>query len=140
MNLVPHTHPALNAPAQDVPDIAMFAREYPKMQKLMRERNSPGLSAPQVGIPFRFFVSKSPNWPVCINPSGTPVGSARTSKPEATLSRPGCNVYVARFDMIDAKWTDEKGAPHELRLGGMDARVFQHLCDYLDGKFIWKAA
>jgi peptide deformylase len=139
MNLVPHTHPALNAPAAPVPDIRMFERDYERMLKLMRERNSAGIAGPQVGIPFRFFVSKYDNFAVCVNPAWEPVGNERTSKPEATLSKPHYNRYVSRFDQIEAVWTDAKGVQCGRELSGMEARVFQHLCDYLDGKFIWIA-
>lgn len=140
MNLVPHTHPALNAPAAPVPDIRMFERDYERMLKLMRERNAAGIAGPQVGIPFRFFVSKYDNWSICINPFWLPQSDERTSKPEATLNKPGFASFVPRFDQIEAEWTDAKGELHSHDLGGMEARVFQHLHSYLDAKPIWKAA
>lgn len=137
MNLVPYAHPVLTKAATLVGDPRMFADSIPRMQKLMREHKGVGLAAPSVGIPARFFVSTYPDWLICINPSFVPVGNARTSKLEGSLNRPNFHVYVPAYDKIRASWIDQERKPHEADLEGMEARVFQHLCNALDGAPIW---
>lgn len=137
MNLVPYAHPVLTKPATLVGDPRMFADSIPRMQKLMREHKGVGLAAPSVGIPARFFVSTYEKWPVVINPLWVPVGNARTSKLEGSLNRPNFHVYVPAYEKIRATWIDQERKPHEADLEGMEARVFQHLCNQLDGSPIW---
>lgn len=140
MNLVPITSPVLWSPAQPVEagDIATWALSIKKMQELMAKHNGACLSAPQVGIPRRFFVTKYGNFTVCLNPHWWPSAPADEiifcSKPEGSPSKPGWSQYVRRCTAITVKFTDEDGKPVSLPLEDIEARVFLHACDYLDGR------
>lgn len=96
------------------------------MLKLMLKSNGVGLAAPQVGFPYRMFVTA---WgEAFINP----VITARTGNiikdDEGCLSIPGIFVTVPRHERIvlNNDWPFE----------GFQARIIQHEMDHLDGKLI----
>lgn len=140
MNLVPHDHGALWTPAREFTgeDREIHATTIADLTALIAELGAVGIAAPQVGLSLRLFVSTFPKWPVCINPYYEPVdGFGHTSKPESSLNRKGWSTFVRRSNKIAARWTDADGAGQSDDLDGIEARVFAHLCDYLDGRPIF---
>lgn len=91
----------------------------------MKEAGGVGLSAPQVGINKRFFIT---GWgEVFVNPlliSGT----ERVQSIEACLSLPGRTYNVWRYNRIEL-WNGKQ-------YQGERAIVIQHEIDHLNGKLI----
>lgn len=142
MKLVPADHPALRVRAAPIPqqEIGQHVRLYDQLERLRAYMQSTCLSASQVGIELSFFVAKVPEFALCINPSWEARSEQHVSKPEGSPNWPGCNTYVRRCEEIAARFEDRRGIPHEITLSGMEARVFQHACDYLRGEPIWRRA
>lgn len=96
-----------------------------EMWNLMKEAGGVGLSAPQVGINKRFFIT---GWgEVFVNPlliSGT----ERVQSIEACLSLPGRTYNVWRYNRIEL-WNGKQ-------YQGERAIVIQHEIDHLNGKLI----
>lgn len=93
-----------------------------------------GMAAPQIGISKRVFVCQGA---VCVNPSFTlpSHGSETEEVLEGCYSIPEKQIYkTQRHKRIFAKWYSVDGKPREYKLKGLDAIVFQHELDHLDGK------
>lgn len=98
-----------------------------------------GLAANQIGELWRVIViNYEGRWLPMINPSWEPIKRAPTDcKREGCLSRPGIHTRMKRYKKILVTYTTH---PEEnmiqQRFTGFVARVIQHECDHLDGKFI----
>ncbi len=137
MNLLPISHTAIWTPTKPVTDISQFAHSISQMTDLLKKLGAAVIAANQVGVDARIFVSKYSDWPVVINPNWKPLSSGKISKPEGSVSKPGYNPFIPRFEKITAMFTNLAGQPVEMTLIGMDARVYQHAFDALDGKMIF---
>lgn len=96
-----------------------------------------GLAAPQIGEPVRVIVAKIPELTAMVNPSWTFAGPKRPTA-ERCLSvgdgRGGLRSFrMMRHTRIAARWTGIDGVERERELSGLDAVVFQHEVDHLDG-------
>lgn len=96
-----------------------------------------GLAAPQIGACARVIVAKIPTLTVMVNPSWILAGPKRPTT-ERCLSVPDGRGGLRSFRMmrhvrIAARWLDLRGTEHERELSGLDAVVFQHEVDHLDG-------
>ena len=89
-----------------------------------------GLAAPQVGYDICVFLMRDG---VYINPKFTPVGQRTCRKEEGCASIPGLRGEVDRYTGINISYCSEKGEYLSGRLYNMDARVFQHEWDHLQG-------
>lgn len=126
------------APIEHIDDLvrAVAAR----MIDLMHEAEGVGLAAPQVGLPWRMFVTHAQDEAqpqVYINPHLQPVaGSPRVRHEEGCLSLPGIYVEVDRPAAVELTALDLEG--NELRLSddSTRARVWQHEFDHLNGVLI----
>lgn len=113
------------------------------MIEIMYEHNGVGLAAPQVGLPYRFFVMNS-NPPskeseqVYINPIITNFTNVIVSESEGCLSFPGIMAPVKRFKGIKFSAYDIAGNHIRRELSGLEARIFQHEIDHLDGKMFFE--
>ena len=131
--LVAEDDPILRQKAEpvDIQDARMLSID--RMRELYWELNGLGLSAPQVGIPLRFFVAEIKGLPVAINPSIVSASAGMISKPERCLTWPGRTRYKKRHRWILAQYTDRSGKLRTKKLEGLEARIFQHELDHLDG-------
>lgn len=117
-----------------------------QMMVLMNQHGGIGLAAPQVGIKKRFFLAFLPEkgrMRLFINPSYEPAESASDSKidsEEGCVTYPKENLYIINrhstinvkyliFDAGGLRWMKET-------LDDIDAVVFQHEVDHLNGKTI----
>jgi peptide deformylase len=93
-----------------------------------------GLAANQVGMPYRVFVQLTDiSWRACFNPHVVnTIGDLETDD-EGCLSFPDLTLRVKRQPTIQVAFTDEKAVDHVITLTGMEARVFQHELDHLNG-------
>lgn len=102
-----------------------------------------GLAAPQIGQPWRVFVTRPHETDpirVFINPKiissskdqtrGVP---ERDNKLEGCLSIPKIWGKVQRAASLTLAYQDENGAPHEEKFEGFIATIIQHETDHING-------
>lgn len=97
-----------------------------------------GIAAPQVGQRVRMFVMERSgggfrNALVAINPVIVQASTSKFSGNEMCLSSGGLSVTVRRSMWIIAQWTTLEGTTMQATLREMQARVFQHEFDHLNG-------
>jgi len=92
-----------------------------------------GMAAPQIGISKRIFICQGA---VCINPSYTvPKMTDMEDILEGCYSIPDKQIWkTKRYKRIFAKWQSVDGSEREFKLKGLDATVFQHEYDHLEGR------
>lgn len=106
----------------------------------MHEAGGVGLAGPQVGLDWRIFVANVTGEPgddrVYVNPvlrDPTPRTEPCT---EGCLSLPQVSAEVTRPVGITLEALDERGQPVTRTAEGLEARVWQHEHDHLDGILI----
>ncbi len=116
------------------------------MRKKMREASGVGLSANQIGLPYRLFVAEVPDaegslkFYAVFNPRLEFSKKAKAVMEEGCLSVPGKYGFVERFTDIKLAGLDKRGRSLRVKAWGFLAHVFQHEVDHLDGKlFLDKA-
>jgi len=103
------------------------------MLKFMFENDGIGLAAPQLGINKRLFVmgNQAQSY-ICVNPEITStLGEIKDL--EGCLSFPGLWLHVTRPESVDVKYQDILGRWHEKTFRGLQARIFLHEYDHLEG-------
>lgn len=96
-----------------------------------------GLAAPQVGISKRLFIC-SFDWKTetiipIINPSFEPLNDEMEAHWEACFSVPKTYGNVMRYKKIQCSYQTIEGEEINTKFEGIQARVFQHEYDHLDG-------
>ncbi len=116
------------------------------MRKMMRQAKGIGLSANQIGLPWRVFVAEigdvsgGVKFYAVFNPRIERTGKESIAFEEGCLSVPKLYGPVERPKEVVIKCLNKQGKPLKIKAWGMLARVFQHEIDHLDGKlFIDKA-
>lgn len=111
-----------------------------KMRDIMKHANGVGLSANQVGIPYRFFVAQVPDaqgkqkFYSIINPEISKLSEEKITIEEGCLSVPMKYGSVPRSHYLILSGNDLNGKKIKIKAWGLLARVFQHEVDHLDGK------
>jgi peptide deformylase len=98
-----------------------------------------GLAAPQVGLPWRMFVTNVPEekkTKVYINPSLSNFGKDTDVYEEGCLSLPGVHVEIPRPTSATLTAIDLEGNQVSVASAGFAARVWQHEFDHLNGVLI----
>lgn len=104
------------------------------MQDMCVNYNGLGLASNQISLDAAVFVTHiQQNLVTMFNPAIEEVSNDKVLMTEGCLSDPGLYLKISRPDMIKASWDDELGARCEATLYGMDARVFLHEYDHLQG-------
>lgn len=104
------------------------------MYEIMIERNGIGLSANQIGLPYRVFIMRGADGPIaCFNPKITFFSEETNFLEEGCLSLPGFFVKIHRPEVVRAKYQTVDGTIETKRFGGMTARCFQHELEHLNG-------
>lgn len=117
-------------------DLKKLAKD---MIETMHATNGIGIAAPQVGVNARIFISainsdtRKPKELVCVNPEVLYRSPEQVVAEEGCLSLPQKFGNVKRASEIFVRFYDLKGKEQNLRLTGMDARVFLHELDHLNG-------
>lgn len=110
-----------------------------RMLELMRAAPGVGLAAPQVGIPIRMFVYNATGNPaddrICVNPELSDLEDPVESE-EGCLSLPNVLVPMRRARSAALAACDAQGQPFRLHAVGLEARVWQHENDHLNGRLI----
>ena len=109
------------------------------MFETMKKYGGIGLSANQVGKPYRMFVmgdhdniSKGKKW-VCINPKITNVTKDLIRYKEGCLTFPFLFLDIERPQDITVEYLDENLEKKEEHMTGIVARCFQHEFDHMQG-------
>lgn len=108
------------------------------------EHDGLGMAAIQLGQPQQVFVMRTPwngtSFRTIINPKIKRAEGTRKVRREGCFSVPTPDAYVAlvgRYPTIYVDYVDENGEQHEDEmLVGMEARIFQHEYDHLQGKLL----
>lgn len=110
-----------------------------RMLFLMHEGNGVGLAAPQVGVLMRLFVCSHTTEPeddaVWINPVLSELEGAAEAE-EGCLSLPGVNIMKRRAVSAVIEAQDLNGNPVRAKAEELQARIWQHETDHLDGVLI----
>jgi peptide deformylase len=141
MKIVHYPHPALRHVARPVASIDKTVNlQIAAMLELLYEHRGLGLAGPQVAWPFRVFVMNlkgDPNAreaegvflnPVIVERRGSVEGE------EGCLSFPGFYQKVRRAKTMRAQAYNLKGELVEVSASDLEARVWQHEVDHLDGR------
>lgn len=117
------------------------------MRRIMREAQGVGLSANQIGLPYRIFIAQVPDaqnrekFYVMINPEIVKTSTVIKTLEEGCLSVPITYGPVDRPYQIVIESCDVDGKKMKMKAWGLLARVFQHEMDHLNGiLFVDKAA
>lgn len=110
------------------------------MSKAMDKFGGLGLSANQVGLPYRMFVMRTmhegdeeaTNVPY-FNPELIRVSQETELMKEGCLSFPDLYLMIKRSKTIEFKYQDVEGKEHTAMLEGIGARCVQHEIDHLNG-------
>ena len=93
-----------------------------------------GLSANQIGIWERVFVMiRDTEIITCFNPRIIKESKKEISMQEGCLSYPDLFLDISRPESVVVKYEDEDKKFHKVKLDGLDARVFQHEYDHMEG-------
>ena len=97
-----------------------------------------GLSANQIGIMERVFVMysdvKKKEIIACFNPNIIAVSPKKTLMDEGCLTYPGLWLKVSRPESIEVEYEDVHGEKTKVFMYGLEARVFLHEYDHMEGK------
>ena len=121
-------------------DLKKLAKD---MIETMHATNGIGIAAPQVGVNARIFISainsdtRKPKELVCVNPEVLYRSPEQVVAEEGCLSLPQKFGNVKRASEIFVRFYDLKGKEQNLRLTGMDARVFLHELDFFSFHIIF---
>jgi len=103
----------------------------------MREYKGIGLSAPQCAVMERVFVMYSDineqKIMACYDSHILEYSEKTVLMDEGCLTYPGLWLKVRRPISIKACWEDTKGTKGEYELFGLEARIFQHEYDHMEG-------
>ena len=96
-----------------------------------------GLSANQCGVMERAFVMysniKKKEIMACFNPKIIYESEEKITMDEGCLTFPGLWLKVKRPDCIEVEYEDENGEKQEKAMFGLEARIFQHEYDHMQG-------
>lgn len=106
------------------------------MFELMLAQGGVGLAANQVGLEERLFVFNVPGGEsgTILNPRITRRTCGKVRSTEGCLSLPGVRAVVERDKQITVEGFTLDWQPYKRKLRGLQAIVFQHEIDHLDGK------
>ena len=100
----------------------------------MNRHNGVGLSANQIGLPYRVFVMRSsPEAFVCFNPRIIDQSSEVVQLEEGCLSYPMLFLPIKRPKLIKVRYTSYTGETFTRKFDGITSRCFQHEMDHMNG-------
>ncbi|MEM7228971.1 MAG: peptide deformylase [Planctomycetota bacterium] len=140
LDVVYYPDAILRQKAAPIPEITDEVRAVAaRMIELMHEHDGIGLAAPQVGLPWRMFVTRGEDGEpetVFINPVLSLARGDLVPHEEGCLSLPGITVDVRRPKAASITAMDLDGNSFTLETDAFTARIWQHEFDHLDGRLI----
>ena len=104
------------------------------LHKKMLQWEGAGLSANQVGLPYRVFVIGSKENKIAFfNPKVIGVSKEEVAMEEGCLSFPGFYLTLRRPKEVFIEWQNEKGEMQSGKFQGIGARVVLHEYDHMEG-------
>ena len=146
MNLVKETDPILKQVCQDYdfenPPFDNTEQFAVDLYNTMVKSDGLGLSACQVGYPYRVFAMRTneQNPLVLFNPRLVDVSENLVSMKEGCLSFPLLYLNVKRPDRVRIRYQEFNGLTTTNTFIGMSARVALHEYDHLEGKVFTQVA
>jgi peptide deformylase len=140
MELVYYPDPRLREPSKKITVLdAELKAAVPEMFRIMYEARGIGLAGPQAGLGRRIIVANLAGDPeakdteqVFINPEI--VGrDGELNEEEGCLSLPGMAIPVRRAQTVKVRYQTLDGGKIEREASDLEARLFQHEIDHLDG-------
>lgn len=143
MELVKYPNPILTTPCQEFdfnnPPVDPETLAH-NMIDFMTKAKGIGLSANQVGLPYKVFAMKGdPNF-VCFNPKIVNLSEDQTFLDEGCLSFPGVICKIKRSNEVRLRFQTYSGATTTKTFHGLTAKVIQHEMDHLDGVLFFNRA
>lgn len=107
----------------------------------MNKSNGVGLSANQLGFPYRVFVTRGDEYNFAFfNPNIVSYSSEIDVREEGCLSVPGVVVKVPRSKTVRIRFQTPSGAVDTKTFDGLSSRVIQHEFDHLNGVLFFNRA
>jgi len=104
------------------------------MIETMKSADGVGLAAPQIGVHKKIIIVETKSGPeVFINPRITSRSLWHVTSEEGCLSIPGVYGQVKRNKKVTVKALDRHGHKIRRKVSGMEAIIFQHEIDHLNG-------
>jgi peptide deformylase len=118
----------------EIPLDLKIKKIIPEMKEIMKKNDGVGLSANQIGLPWRFFVAEYQNKSyVLINPKILKHSKKIILAEEGCLSVPNLVGLVPRYESIIIEAFNSNNKKIKIKAKNMLARIFQHEIDHLDG-------
>lgn len=137
LTLVEETDPILTKPSAefDFNNPPFDAKEFAqKLYDTMTRNNGLGLSACQVGVPYRIFSIRIDSDPLVIfNPNIIDQSDNIVLLDEGCLSFPVLYMKIKRPDWVKIRYQTSDGEFHTRKYVGMTARVILHEYDHMEG-------
>jgi peptide deformylase len=138
LNFVPESSPVLLQECNefDFDNPPFDPKEFAQaLHDKMIKSDGLGLSANQVGQPYRVFVMRTGNEPYAVfNPKIVDTSDRELVMKEGCLSFPLLYLSVKRPDSVRIRFQDENGEMRTEQFIGMTARIAQHEFDHMLGK------
>ena len=140
MELVYYPDPRLREVSKKVAQIDESLRAaVPEMFEIMYRARGIGLAGPQAGLGRRVIVAnlsgdkeEKDQEQVFINPEILDRQGEKREE-EGCLSLPGMAPLITRAEAVRVRYKDLDGKVHERDVEGLEAKLFQHEIDHLDG-------
>ena len=98
-----------------------------------------GISANQLGLPWRVFAIRGPDSDfICFNPFVAYVSEEKVSFDEACLSFPGMVFDIERPQHIRIRFADHHREVDTFKWSNLTARIVLHELDHLNGKIYFE--
>jgi len=140
LSIIRYPDPRLREPCRTIERFdSTLAELAGRMLTLMREGGGVGLAAPQLGLTVRLFVCNATGEPeddeVYVNPALDGL-SGSVEAEEGCLCLPGVVGPITRAQECAIRAVDLQGNPVERSGADLEARIWQHETDHLDGRLI----
>jgi peptide deformylase len=142
MKILCHPNPTLTAGAIEVDPLNDDSLRplAERMATIMYEAPGIGLAAPQIGVMKRVIVydlsEDGTGLTALCNPVIVERSEECVTEEEGCLSVPGMGFQVARACRVTCEGLSLDGEPVRIEAEGLEARLFQHEVDHLDGVLI----
>ena len=105
------------------------------MGEAMERFGGIGLSANQLGLPYRVFVMRTADSGIkaFFNPEITKLSKETELAKEGCLSFPDIYLMIKRPSAIELEYSDAENERHTIQLEGLGSRCVQHELDHLNG-------
>ncbi|MEO5928265.1 MAG: peptide deformylase [Patescibacteria group bacterium] len=136
--IVTHPTPSLRERSKEVDPAIIGTPEFQVYLDVliatMWKEDGVGLASPQVGNNIRVIVvTRQGEGQIFINPELTKISTAKATDEEGCLSVPGIWGFVERAKKVSIRALDRHGRRVELECKGLEATIFQHEIDHING-------